>query len=265
MEKKGEHGNIEQRLTSDIISDATLYALTLHIHDSGVDVRISSRLNDRTVVDKRLDFGPRAASLQAFEEMVYDNSLLTADFHKVEIIVDTNRFFVMSADDCTDDEVERRINLLWPYDRLGIELLPVVNEIERGKTCLVWAIDRPLKGFLQRTWNNPAISHRLAVATRYFALNSPHGGTGTVHLHITGDRLDVAAFNRDGLVLLNSYVTHSPADGAYYALAALQHIEFDNDTDRVMVDGDTNQRNGLIESLRPYVKTVIPETGAVRR
>lgn len=247
-------------LTPDLISDPKMHRLGLMVSESSVHVTVSSRINENECVTRTIEFKPEASdAVAALEEAVYDNPLLIADFHAVDVIVDNNRFFVMDIEKATEQEIRRRIDALWPPERHKEEFQPLVSEIEENRTVLVSAIPRKLLSFLRRTWNSPVIMHRMAVLSRYHALKNHLGNMGKIHIRLLPERLDIVAFGRDGLLLANSFAINAVDDAVYYTLMAAQHLGFDNDTERILVQGAPETREEYIDTLRRFISNVMPE------
>lgn len=248
-----------EALTNDMLANPTLYRLILMVSDTGVDVVIKSRIEDNGIIHRRIDFNPGAEPVAALEEAVYENPLLTADFHATDVIVDNNRFFLMSHADATEEETARRIALLWPYDRTGIEYQAFVSPVEDGRTVMVTAVDRKLAAFLRRTWGNPRVIHRLGIAARYYAFKNKLGNMGKIHVRLAGGRTDVVALGRDGIMLVNSFETPSVDDAAYYTLGCAKYLDYDNDTDRILAGGDAALRDEYLALMRRFATYVVPE------
>lgn len=243
-----------------MVSDPAMYRLAVVISDTATDILVVSRVADNDIIYRHVDFTAGSDKLDAFRDVVYENPLLTADFYRVDVIVDNNRFFVMNADDATDSEIRRRLDLLWARSRTGIELGAMQNVIESGRTVLAWGVEQPLLAFIRRMWNNPSIHHRMAVTGRYYALKNRMGNMGKLYVRATPDRADIFAFGRTGLLLLNSFDTHgSVENAAYYTLAVARGLDFDAETDRIVVGGEPGLRDGTIEILRNFVPVVVPE------
>lgn len=249
-----------RRLGTELVPDPGLYRLVVTLSATAMDVVIISRVRDNDVIFRRFELPDGPDTLAAIKEIVYENPLLTAEFNTVDVIVDSNRFFVMNQDEATDEEIARRIELLWPAERREESLTGLTSTVEEGRTVLVWAADKSLPAFLRRTWNNPRLHHRMAVTARYYSLKNHLGNMGKLYARLGDNRLDILAYSRDGLLMANTFDTHGSAENAaYYTLAAAAHLEFDNESDRVFVGGDIDLRDALTQRLREFIPMVMPE------
>lgn len=246
-------------LTLDLVESPAMHRLILTVSDTSVHIFIASRVSDNTYISRTVDFVPGLNPFKALEETVYENPLLTADFAKIDIIVDNNRFFLMAADDVNDAEIRRRIDALWPPESTDESLVPLVCPVEKDRTALVTALPHRLAGFLQRTFNNPVISHRIAVSASYYAGKNHLGNMGKIHVFVSEKRTDIHVFSREGLMLANSFATSTANDTAFYTLAAARHFGFDNETDRILVAGAPGLRDNAVALLRKFKPFVMPE------
>ena len=249
----------KEPLTADMIPEPGLYNLTLLIRPDSLDALVSSRVDDGVTIHRRFDYAPGSDPVAALEETVYDNPLLVSDFHDVRVVVDNDRFFVMDASDVTESELKRRIECLWPDSRRDTELQPLVSEIESEKNVLVSAVERPLMAFVNRTWNNPAAVHRMAVLARFHVLRNKMGNMGKIHVHLHENSTDIVVCGRSGILLVNSFATRTVEDAAYYALAVASHLSFDNESDRVLVNGPAALRDSFTALMRRFIPFVMPE------
>ncbi|MCH5220452.1 MAG: DUF3822 family protein [Muribaculaceae bacterium] len=246
------------QLTTDLISDPSVYRLGLLISSMGVDVLVRSRFNDGTVVYRHIDLASNLSQMNALKEVVYDNPLLTAEFYSTDIVFDTDKFFVVPAALATDEEIERRLTLLWPDERLEATKI-TLHEGSKHEAVFVGAIDKTMLGFLRRTFIEPSIMVRMGLLTQYLCMNNKVGNMGKIHVRVTPGRTDVIALNQKGLLLVNSYSTECTDDSAYYTLAVARHLNYDETSDRILIGGDRKLRDSLTTALRRFVSLVMPD------
>lgn len=251
--------NSKDRLTVNMVAEPAMYRLSILISDRAIDVAITSRVRDNDIISRHIDFNPAlGSSVRGLEEAVYDNPLLTADFGRVDVLIDTNRFFLLPADEVADAEGYMR--RLYPEDTTETPLEAIVNVIEPNGAAFVMAADRDVARFVRRTWGNPAITHRLAALARYHSLRSHLGNSGKMHVRLHPDnRTDIIALGHRGIMLANTYETRSAEDAVYYTLAAARHLGYDNDADRIFASGDRALRDAYITAMRRFVPFVMPE------
>ena len=248
----------DKRLTNDLIADPSLYRLGLLLGEHTLDVALTSRVTDTKPIGHRIKLNNTAGSDVAarLEEAIYDNPLLTADFNRVDFVVDTNRFFLIPAERAKNpDSLAADVNLLYPDSNP----VPVVNFPEPERTAVVTMIDPAVNRFVGRTFHGTRIVHRLAAAARYHVLRNHLGNTGKLHVSLRNGSTDIIAIGHQGLLLVNTFVTPAVDDAVYYTLAVAQQLEFDNNIDRVLVSGPRRLRDNYIRQLRRFVSFAMPE------
>ena len=247
----------EKRLTNDLIADPSLYRLGLLLGEHTLDVALSSRVSDAEPVCRRIDLTAMPGQgTSKLEEAIYDNPLLTADFGRVDFVVDTERFFLIPAERADNpDALAADVDFLYP----GAKLVPVISYPEPGRTAFVTMIDPAVSRFVGRTFPGAAITHRLAATARYHVLRSHLGNTGKIHVALHPGSTDIIAIGHQGLLMANTFATRSVDDAVYYTLAATRQLEFDNSVDRILVSGPRTLRDSYITRLRRFVTFAMPE------
>ncbi len=247
----------DKRLTNDLIADPSLYRLGLQLGEHSLDIALTSRVSDAEPVCRRIDLSAMPGrGVARLEEAIYDNPLLTADFGRVDFVVDTERFFLVPAERAADPEaLAADIDLLYP----ATDLVPVVTYPEPGRTAFVTMIDPAVARFVGRTFPGAAITQRLAAAARYHVLRSHLGNTGKIHVALHNGVTDIIAVGHQGLLMANTFATRTVDDAVYYTLAAARQLEFDNTVDRILVSGPRTLRDSYISQLRRFVTFAMPE------
>lgn len=250
----------KESLTTDMVANPQLHRLGLMVSDTSMDVAITSKVSDNSLIYRHIHFPDTTDSVRNIEEAVYANPLLTADFGHVDVILDTPRFFLMDSTQAVTEEINRRAEILYPADnRDNPEREIITNHIENGRNLAVTVTQRALLRFLRRTFNNLTVSHRMAVLARYHALRNRLGNAGKLHIRLLPGRTDIIALGNQGLLMANTFSTGGTQDALYYTLAAAQQLSFNNDTDRVMVGGLRALRDPFISAARQYIPFVMPE------
>lgn len=251
-------GLVTPNLTTDLVADPSLHRMGLMVSEHGIDIVITSRVRDNELIYRHIDYPIGLEStFKALEEVVYANPLLTADFGHLDILLDTRRFFLVSADDA--DTIAERVEQLYPHDKTDFDIETVVNDVDGGRIRLVSVVERDVVRFLHRTFHNPTLTHRMTALTRYYGLRNHFGNSGKIHVRIAPNRTDVLAFGHSGLMMANTFDTTCAEDAVFFVVAATQRLGYDNDTDRVFVSGDRRLREAFVGSVRRFVTYAMPE------
>lgn len=250
----------QETLNTDFVTDPRSYRLIVVLGRHSIDAVLMSRVRQNDIIHRHYDCLPGTDIAKTLQEVVYANPLLTADFYRADVVVDNNRFFVMSADEATPETTARRIEQLWPHNKQADRYVPLLTPVEKGKTVLVSAVERQLLAFVRRTWSNACVSHRLGLSAAWQCMQNRFRNIERIYAEMRGTSLDVIAIGRAGLMLANTFdIPGGVQDAAYYVLAVSRYLDFDKDADRVITAGDTDDRNALTETLRKFIPFAMPE------
>lgn len=249
-------------LDNSLVQQPRHSRLSMLVTPQGVHVTVVSQVTDGSLIYRYLPFDRGADSVvRAFEDAVYDNPLLLADFGQTDVLIDTHRYLVMPAAEATADRASAVLSELYPDSAFDVLLSATGQPDGTGANAhpvIAAAVDSQLMAFIRRTFSTAAVQHSLAPLCRYFGLKRGLGNSGKLHVHLDGDRTHIIAYGSQGLLMANTVHTPTPADVAYYVLAAARHLRFDNANDRLVVSGDTGGRDKLLPILRKHISFVMP-------
>ena len=229
--------------------------LGLRICDNAIDVVITSRIEDNSLIWHRIDLDAAATSpFKALEDAVYRNPLLLADFGAIDVLIDTKRRLVVPADKANADNIDAMFAQLYPDKNLET----IATQIDKTGTVIAFADDAERVNFIRRTFNNPHICDRIVPLCRYFGIKNRLGNAGKFHVHLSANTIDIIAYGADGLHMANTFESDNTNDDLYFVMSAAHFLAFDNNSDQMLLSGDAERREALIQLLRLYVSYVMP-------
>lgn len=242
-------------LQPELVAAPQHWRLALCVSDDTLQVAATSEVEDNSLIWCTIGLDKSASSpLRALETAIYDNPLLLADFGRVDILVDTPRLLLIPAADMAEDaEVARkRLEALYLDTNFNVYTTDV------GETVFATAIPADSAGFIQRTFPQAGVSHRLAVLAKYYGLQRNTGNNGKFNAHLREGAVDIVAYSRDSLLLANTFATPTVEDVLFYILSAASWLEFDDAADRMLISGDTGRRDTLLPLLRQRGMNAMP-------
>lgn len=240
-------------LTKDMIDNPSLWRLSLEVDKEKVEVAINTPIEDHALIYRTLALDASMSTLSAFEDAIYDNPLLLADFKKVDVLVDTPRFTIVPSE-ITDEEVrEEIIRAVWPDPGYVV----VANSLPTGDTLLC-AVEEGMAAFVHRTFLDSEILHPMSVLVRYFSRISGLGNTSKLYCRLRKGYVDVIGFSKGKLCVATSIEADSIADIVYYILATAQTAGMNLDNDEIFIYGNSAQRDAAMEKLRDFARYVMP-------
>lgn len=243
------------RLEKDLIQDPRLWRMALRIDPKYVHVVLFCKVEDNSLIYRKLKLDPSAPSLlKAIEEIIYENPLLLGDFDQVDCIIESQQFTIIpSAIDNHDIQEKIFIETFPTFDGCVLE-----NKLSGLNATILMGIQEELLNFLRRTFNNPSILHHLTPLCTYFHRKSHLGNSGKMYAYLHQDRLDLITFGKDSLRLANTFTFHEPIDAIYYILACRESLKLNPESDELLITGDNNLREAVTPILREYLAYVMP-------
>lgn len=240
-----------------VINNPELCRLAVQIGDDAIDAVVTSRVTDNSLVWRHIPLDPADTDhLKAVENAIYDNTWLLADYGSVNVLVDTDRIMLFPAEHADADSIADDFAEVYPNDDIAI----ITTRLGRaeGAPVAAVAIDAPLAAFINRTFNNPAVTAPLIPLATYFGIKKHLGNSGKLHVHLAQGRTTVIAYAGTRLLMANTFRVNTATDSLYYVLAAARWLNFDTDADSMPVSGDAKLRDELMPMLRRYVTSAMP-------
>ncbi len=242
-------------LTRDTIDDPALWCLSMMICSNTVEVVLRRIVGEPELLTATLVCDANLPQAAAIEELVYANPLLLAQFGKTDIVVRTDRFQIVPPEVAADaDAVEAMLDLLpHPEGRPST----IISDID-SRNAMVAFVDHGVANFIARTFYLVKPIGHLTALGRYFEHQSRMGNSGKMYVNLSGNSLDIIAYNALGLTIANSFDCPSDDNAAYYILAAAKTSGFDFSADEIFISGSTERRAALMPRLRRFANYVMP-------
>lgn len=246
----------QQPLERDLISRPELWQLHMRLSSTALDVMLLSPMEHNSLILRHFDLDPDAASpLAALEEVVYQNPLLLSDFSKSSCIID-NKECLLIPSEVTDIDDRESLLLAACPDAADMRLL--TNGIGARNATMMWAVDAATSAFLERTFFNIDLVHRLTPLCRYFLSSASRANTARIYANMRPEAVDVIVTDRDSLLLANTFASSTPTDILYYILAVYRSLAIDPAAGELLVAGDAAVREEATPLLRDYIGYVMP-------
>lgn len=249
-------------LTKDLIDVPSQWRLAMMLTENALEVVINSPIQDNALIYRSLPLDKGMNTLDAFEDLIYDNPLLLADFNKVDLLIDNSYFTFLPTELANQQAMDDSIQALWPE----IELTPLPNKINGTSDTLVMGINPAILSFVQRTFLDTEPLHPISVLANYFLPLSRQGNTAKLYAHLGADKVDVIVIDyfknnladSSPLRLATSFSAASPEDAAYFILAAAKQSELNLSADEIRLSGNPQRREEVSAILRQVATYVMP-------
>lgn len=153
-----------------------------------------------------------------------------------------------------EEDSETIYNYCFPADRPRRVFYDIVPETH---AVLMFAVDEQVGADLEEFFQNVRFTASLTPLLRRFA-NKGNLGNASKRIFICRHErsIDLAAFEDNRLIMVNSYPTLNETDAVYYTCNVAQHLGIAAETAPFYVAGDPDARERLISALRPFAPQV---------
>ena len=232
------------------------YTLSIRLRNDGCYFSISNPKINNSYTGQNIIFSPSGNTpLQSIEEMVYNHPVLLKKFQKTYIIIQSSRFtFVPKSIEPEKDKLNVYYDFCFPSHTDKI----LCNEWQRNGLYNLFGVDKDIYAFLKRTFDTPLFLHQLTPLCEYFFGRSQIGNNSKMYVHLQKGWIDIACFNKTGLLFANSFEYGDIHDAAYYILNVWEQQGFNQEKDELQLTGDKGPRQTITRIAQEYIRQVMP-------
>lgn len=244
-------------LDKDLIKEPRMWQLVMEPTSDTLCAMAFSPIEHHTLISEEIKIEKGTDPLRGFQEAVYDNPLLLADFSKTTILLPSQRAMLV-PDILTDPSLrEQAFHKAFPLSGADGPEEILAEELPSLGATMLTGVNREFLGFLRRTFNNPRVSHTLTPLALYFKAKHPTRPRGKMIANLRQGRCDVVILGDSAPLVMNSYPVHDPMDAVYYIMACREGFGL-SPTDELILAGDPASRGAVTPVLRRFIRYVMP-------
>ena len=232
-------------LNKDMAPKPALCRLSMLLRPAALDVLISPIYAEAggRLLYHTIPFPAATTTLAAFEECVYENPLLLADFGEVHLLLDADRYLLVPTDVVDDEICIDMLQAVWP-DAADFAAAPLAG----SDTALVMSPAEGVLPFVRRTWLDAEPLHPLHPLAAYYMRQKYTSFTICAALDTGGT--GVVVIDGEKLLGANSTKMQSPSDIAYHLLATAKAYGKSHLDATYMLSGDVSLKDEVSALLR---------------
>ena len=239
--------------TQPVISRPERWTLLLGLYPKALHYAAYCPAEPQSLIAAELQLNPDDY-LRSLEDAVYDNAVLLSDFGSVRVACQAQRFIFAPAATEEEPDLEAMFRQFFPDDEGEL----IACAMPRSGYRAAFSLPTGVKGFLQRTFNNPPVALHLAPLAEYLIGHNTAADSQRLYINLHHDSADMLAFGNGRLLLCNSYPIRSEKDAVYYTISILDTLRLDAEHTEVHLAGDSALREAAAEELRQFVRYVMP-------
>ena len=229
------------------------YTLSIRLSTDGFSFSIYSPLNGSDFYFRTYPINIQrsmAANVKAFLSATDE---LKCQFKQINILVHSSRYTTVPLEFFEDEQMEKIFYHNLPT--LSNEVV-LCNVLGKSNAVVLFSLDKLTHVFLSEQFPEARFFSAISPQIEYFSYKSRQGNNYKIYSNIHPCSLDVLAFDKGRLLLVNSYTTPNTSDINYYLLNLWQQLKFNQERDELHLTGKADARKEVIPELQKYIRHV---------
>ena len=234
-------------------SKSKQYTLSIRLSTDGFSFSVLNPLeeNGYAIYEYSLNEG---SSLTANLKQVFkEKEWLNFPYRRINILIANNRFTFIPLEYFEDEQAETIF-----YHNFSTQENEIIryNILHRNDTVVVFGMDKSVYTFLCDQYPEAHFYSQASIFIEYFSSKSRLGNNQKMYVNLRENATDVYAFERNRLLLANSFSCKAASDRLYYVLYIWKQLRFDQERDELHLTGLLASKEPLLRELRKYIRQV---------
>lgn len=186
---------------------------------------------------------------QAFKEIEW----LNLPYRRINILIASKRFTLVPLEYFEDEQAEAIFYHNFPTQENEIIRY---NILHRNDTVIVFGMDKSAYTFLRDQYPQAKFYSQASTFIEFFSSKSRLGNNQKMYVNLQEKATDVYTFERNRLLLANSFSCKEVSDCIYYILYIWKQLGFDQERDELHLTGLLASKEPLLKELRKYIRQV---------
>ncbi len=230
------------------------YNLSIRLSPNGFSFYLVDPANEGAAVYETFLLSHNQSVVSAFEEVVYRNEQFLLPFKRTDVVVVTPVYSLIPISLQSEEKETDTLSLLYP----GMEGKYMCNKFRKNDMVNQFAMDETIYNFLTRTLSVTRVTHYITPILEYFVERSKFGNYSKLYVNVESDRLDLFCFNRNQLILANSFPFQQLNDAIYFILYTWEKLALSQINDELHICGDSGLRSRMVPQIAKYIQRVLP-------
>ena len=229
------------------------YTLSIRLSADGFSFSVYHPQKTEDFFHASYTVNPSYSMTANIKKMFASMNELSQPYQQVNILIDTERFTTVPFDLFEDELTEELFHQNFLKDDNETILC---NILGKSNVALLFGMDRHAHQALIEHFGQVRIFACVSPLTELFTSKSQEGNCRKLFAHFLPDKMEVFAFDRNKLLLINSFKCHIVADQVYYLLFIWQQLGFSQEKDQIYLSGGTNIGKDLPTELSKFLRQV---------
>ena len=178
---------------------------------------------------------------------------LNLPYPRVNILMTDKRFTFIPLEYFEDEQAETIFYHNFPPQENEIVQY---NILHRSNIVVIFGMDKSTYTFLSEQYPEAHFYSQASPFIEYFSSKSRLGNNRKMYVSLRKKATDVYCFERNQLLLANSFPCKATSDRIYYMLYIWKQLGFSQERDELHLTGLLDQKEDLLKELRKYIHQV---------
>ena len=243
--------SIPDTLTAD---SSERYTMSIRLWPGGLSFSGYISSNDGSFFYREVSFDRGVPYVSSLKECFFANECLSWRYKQLRIVSFSPHYLVVPT---TLFPSDAETQLAWIRKTFVRPKSACLSESLLDKRAtLLYDCEETVQAFCLRSFQNPLFTHYLVPLLAYWHMQSRDALYRCMYIWIEGERMDVACFEQERLLLVNTFEVHQPEEMLYYFLYVWRQMDFNSQVDALRIQAMPTLRITLLEQARHYLRNV---------
>ena len=234
-------------------SKSEQYTLSIRLSADGFSFSVFNPLNENELFffDRKVEesLSLTANLKQTFREVEW----LKHPYRRVNILMAGKRFTLVPLEFFEDEQTE----MLFYHNHPKRENEVIqYNILRKNNTVVLFSMDKSARSFLCEQYPNVRFYSQASSFIEHFSSKSRLGNNRKMYVHLRKDAAELYCYDRNHLLLANSFECKQTADRIYYLLYIWKQLGFEQERDELHLTGELFDKETLLSELRKFIRQV---------
>lgn len=243
----------EKAITDTIdFNKSEQYILSIRLSTDGFSFSVYNPIRDCTIHSCLKSVKQDISLLANLKEAFRGLDFLSYAYKQVNVVIMSRRFTLIPQD--LFDEAHAETCFYYNYSANKNEVV-LHNVLSKSGAVVLYGIDKSIYRFLCAQYAQVAFYASVTTWAETFVAKSRIGSAKKMYMCVYPSFIELYAYERGHLMLLNSYDCKTATDRAYYLLYAWKQLAMNQQTDELCISG-VSEGSALVEEVQRFVQHI---------
>ena len=189
------------------------------------------------------------------KKMIQATEELKHAYGQTNILIDTQRFTTVPFDLFEDEQTE---TLFYHNFQQRENETVLCNILGKSNVALLFGMDKHAHQLLGEQFPNARIFACVCPLMEHFTQKSRDNNQRSLYAYFQPNQMTVFAFDKNRLLLVNTFHCKQTSDQVYYMLYVWQQLGFSQEKDQLYLTGKMDNTEELVTELSKFLRQVTP-------